>query len=302
MAPPDAADPSTANFPVNNLPANLPAESPNLAAERDLIIAALREAAPLAMAHFRPEAPSRAKSWKKADGSGVTEADLAVNAALKEILLGARPDCGWLSEEEADEPSDRLDRRRAFIVDPIDGTRSFMEGSAAFCFSVALVEAGRPVAAAVYAPAMERLFDAAHGVGARLDGASLPRVRPETASPPRVMAPARDLEDCRWAKGAPPARRGYLQPIAHRLCRVAASAALEAREGGWDGLIALKATSEWDVAAADLIAREAGLTVTDRAGRPLAYNNGADTRMPGLLAAPAALHREWLARGPKARR
>lgn len=259
--------------------------------ERDLLAAALRDAAPLALRHFRPSEPCSARDWRKEDGSSVTEADMAVNEALKAFLLSRRPDYGWLSEEEAHEedPADRLARRRVLILDPIDGTRSFMEGSDAFCLSLALVEDGAPIAAAVLAPAMERMFDASLGGGARVNGAALPSARPEPADPPAAMAPSRDLKQERWAGAAPTVSRRYLQPLAHRLCAVAA--------GDADGLITLKSTHEWDIAAAALIAVEAGLTVTDRAGRAPVYNK----RVPvvqGLLAAPPGLHRDWMSRRP----
>ena len=77
---------------------------------------------------------------------------MAVDAFLRETLLAQRPDYGWLSEETADDLA-RRSRERVFVVDPIDGTRAFIEGADHWCVSLAVVEDGRPVVAALAAPA-----------------------------------------------------------------------------------------------------------------------------------------------------
>src|ERR671921_752148 len=105
--------------------------------------------------------------WEKAPGQVVTEADLAVDRLLKERLLGARPDHGWLSEETEDDRL-RLQRAQAWVVDPIDGTRSFADGVPEFTISVALVEDGAAVIGIVLNPATDELFLAARGQGATL--------------------------------------------------------------------------------------------------------------------------------------
>ena len=103
-------------------------------ADRDLLIEAAHAAAPVAMASFRLGKAPKSETWDKSDGSIVTETDLAVNNALREVLMGARPGYGWLSEEDADDP-ERLTQDALFVVDPIDGTRSFAEGKPEFCLS-----------------------------------------------------------------------------------------------------------------------------------------------------------------------
>ncbi|MEX0338437.1 MAG: inositol monophosphatase family protein, partial [Arenibacterium sp.] len=110
-----------------------------------------------------------ARQWDKADGAGpVTEADLAVNEVLEEKLRGARPDYGWFSEESEDDLS-RLACERVFIVDPIDGTRSFVEGSNTWAHSLAVVENGIVTAGVVYLPMRDKLYGAALGQGAFLN-------------------------------------------------------------------------------------------------------------------------------------
>jgi myo-inositol-1(or 4)-monophosphatase len=124
------------------------------------LLDAVRAAGEIALAAFRPGAPTTARvSWKEGN-SPVTEADHAVDALLRARLSAAFPDAGWLSEETADDPV-RLTRRRTLIVDPIDGTRGFMTGDDRFCVCAALAEEGRPVAGVVHAPARGETFAAA---------------------------------------------------------------------------------------------------------------------------------------------
>lgn len=249
-------------------------------AERDLLIEAARAAAPIALELFRQGEPCAAERWAKPhDQSIVTEADLAVNARLRRDLLAARPGYGWLSEEDADDPA-RMARRRLFVVDPIDGTRSFAEGRPEFCISVAIVEDGVSIAGAIYAPAIDQLYDAALGAGARLNAAPISASRQETLEGARILATRSSLSMTRWREETP-FERGYVQPLAYRLCLVSA--------GVWDGLMALKPTNEWDVAAGALIAEEAGALTTDAEGQRFRFNKP-EPRVGATLAAPLTLH------------
>lgn len=121
-----------------------------------LLSEAARAAGPVALRYWK-NAP---RAWEKDGNAGpVTEADLAVNLLLEQRLRSARPDYGWLSEESADSGA-RQGAERVFIVDPIDGTRAFMAGEDTFSVSLAVAYAGRIVAAAVYLPALDRLYTA----------------------------------------------------------------------------------------------------------------------------------------------
>ena len=112
------------------------------------------------------------KRWTKPDGSQVTEGDLAINSLLEERLRRQRPADGWLSEETPDEPQ-RLTRERLWIIDPIDGTRAFIEGRDEWCVAAALAVGGRPVLAAVFRPRKNEFYSAAAGEGASLNGEAL---------------------------------------------------------------------------------------------------------------------------------
>src|SRR5271154_6897361 len=145
------------------VPLSVNADTDALAA-RDLLVSAAREAGALALEYFNPGARTSAHVVTKAGGSPVTDADLAANSLLERRLQKALPDAGWLSEETVDD-FERLSRRSLIIVDPIDGTRAFVTGDPRWVVSVALVVDERPVAGAVYAPALDEIYAAARGAG-----------------------------------------------------------------------------------------------------------------------------------------
>jgi len=127
--------------------------------------------------------------WDKAEDAGpVTEADLAVNTYLMEELSRERSDYGWLSEETEDGTA-RLSKERVFIIDPIDGTRAFIEGSKNFSHSLAIVENGKTTAAVVHLPLLDRCFAAALGQGATLnDDPIAPTTRTELSGATTLSA------------------------------------------------------------------------------------------------------------------
>ena len=114
----------------------------------------------------------RSRCKRKLDGSEVSEADLAVDAALKHALCDPRPAYGWLSEESEDNPI-RLERRFVWMVDPIDGTNAFLRHVPEWTISVALVEDGAPVLGIVFNPATQEFFHAVRGEGAFLNDAPI---------------------------------------------------------------------------------------------------------------------------------
>ena len=137
--------------------------APDYVGVRDRLAEAVREAGLLALTTFRGEL----KSWIKGKSSPVSEADLAVDALLRERLLAIR-NAAWLSEETEDDPV-RLHKPETWIVDPIDGTRAYLAGSPDWAISTALVSESRPVVAALYAPVTDELFLSVVGQGATLN-------------------------------------------------------------------------------------------------------------------------------------
>ena len=248
-----------------------------------LLVDAARAAGPVAMAHWR-QSP---RVWDKPGSAGpVTEADLAVGRLLGETLRRARPGYVWLSEDPDDAPAGRRRRDRVFIVDPIDGTRAFIAGEAHFSHAIAVAEGGRVTAAVVFLPALDRIYAAHAGGPATCNGAAIAASAAPLAES-RVLASAAALAPDLWPGGVPAVRRSFRASLAYRLCLVA--------EGAFDATLTPRPTWEWDIAAGALIAERAGARVTDAQGGPLAFN-AADPRAAGMIAAPPALHEDFVAR------
>lgn len=251
-------------------------------ADLDLLTRAAREAGEIAMHYFRADP----KVWEKAGDAGpVTEADYAVDRHLRETLRAARPDYGWLSEETED-GAERLSHRRVFVVDPIDGTRAFVKGETAFAHSLAVVEDGVPVAGVVYLPAKDRLYAAAQGQGATLNGAPI-GVAAETTDLPRMLTTRPNVEPVYWPGGVPEMQRHFRPSLAYRMALVA--------EGRFDGMLTFRDSWEWDIAAGVLLCAEAGATVTEARGTPLRFNSERGM-VAGVLAAAPGVHAGLLAR------
>ncbi len=225
--------------------------------DRDAIIAAAGEAAALAFGNWREGAAPNARVWEKSKGNPVCDADMAVDALLKQRLSSIIPEAGWLSEETADN-TDRLQQRLLWCVDPIDGTRDYIRGRAGWCISVALVADGLPVFAVMAAPATQQTWVAQAAQGVRCNGKLLSgSMRREFAG---ARVPADDL---------PKIDRDLTMvhkpnSIAMRMTMVACDRA--------DLVATLRWGNEWDVAAAHLVAQEAGAIVTDALGGALLYN------------------------------
>jgi myo-inositol-1(or 4)-monophosphatase len=244
-----------------------------------LLIEAAEQAGDIACGFTGPAA----RRWDKPGGAGpVTEADLAVNDMLEDKLQKARPDYGWLSEETEDNP-DRLSRDRVFIIDPIDGTRSFAEGSSTWAHSLAIAVAGEVTAAVIYLPQRQLLYSAAKGQGAACNGQPIAVSTSADLATAEVLAAKPSLVAQNWQGGTPPSFiRMHRPSLAYRLARVA--------DGRFGAMLTLRPSWEWDIAAGALILQEADGVVTDRAGASLRFNNPLP-RLNGVVAGNPALHR-----------
>lgn len=256
----------------------MPAREGDLA-DLSLLTEAALSAGLIAQRHFR-NAP---KVWDKGDGQGpVTEADLEVNEHLHAMLAKARPGYGWLSEES--NPLGNLARLKhdsVFVVDPIDGTRAFIDGQPGFAHALAVVRGGTPVAAAVHLPELGLTYAAALGAGATLNGAPLLLSDLDRAEGATMLAARPAMDPVNWPGGLPPVKREFRPSLAWRLSLVG--------EGRFNAMLTIRDAWDWDIAGAALIATEAGARVTDRHGRALRFNR-AEARNAGVLAAPPGLH------------
>ena len=225
-----------------------------------------------AMAHARWKGDY--KRWEKVPGHPVCDVDIEADALLAERLAKLDPEAGWLSEETADN-AERLTRVRVWVVDPIDGTRDFLRGREGWAVSIALVEGGRPIIGVLDAPARGEHWRAAAGKGATRNGDRL------RVSDCAALAGARVPAD--WVPQVDEDLVPVFKPnsIALRIAMVASGEA--------DLAAALRWGHEWDIAAAALIAQEAGAIVTDGGGRPLRYNSTRGETF-GVLAAAPGIH------------
>ncbi len=227
-----------------------------------------------------------ARRWDKPGGAGpVTEADLAVNDMLASILRTARPDYGWLSEETEDS-AQRLDQDTVFIIDPIDGTRSFVEGSNTWAHSIAVAHKGQVTAAAVFLPLRDKLYAAGLGHGASLNGAPLKVSAQGQLDGSRILAAKPNMNPDHWPGGVPALDRQHRPSLAYRLALVA--------EGRFDAMFTFRPSWEWDIAAGALIVAEAGGTITDKSGAGLVFNNPHPT-LNGVVAGGPDIHRDAVA-------
>lgn len=243
---------------------------------------AARIAGPIALRYWK----RNPKVWQKGDESPVTEADHAVNEALADMLRSARPDYGWLSEESPDDPA-RLSTEQVFILDPIDGTRAFIEGEDSFSHALAIARNGIVTAGVVYLPALDRLFAATLDGPATLNGAPIQASTQPGIDGATILTPAVNLKPEFWPGGVPDLKRSFRTSVAYRLALVA--------QGRFDGMLSFRQGWEWDIAAGSLIAARAGATVTDRHGQPLQFNRPTP-RSDGLIAAAPGLHAALRAR------
>jgi len=257
--------------------------TPDFAGDLDLITQAASKAGRIAMGFFKCDPDV----WYKGENrSPVSAADLAVDRYLRETLLAARPDYGWLSEETED-VGDRLVKPTVFVVDPIDGTRAFVGGRDTWCISVGIVHGGQPVAGVLVAPALEETYTAVAGAGSYLNGVRLAMAHEEHAGSdirPGIRIVAPQVVETRlpksWQAGV--IRPSRIPSLAYRIGMIAA--------GRLDATFVKPNAHDWDIVAADVILREAGGTMIDQSGHALVYDR-AETTHGMLLAATPALAR-----------
>lgn len=233
------------NAPQDMMPS---AYLPDYDEDMELLRANAVAAGILAAGYFRRDIDN----WTKDNASPVSEADMVVDDYLRQSLIAARPDYGWLSEESVDDDS-RLNAPRSFIIDPIDGTSAFLRGDDCWTISLAIVENGVSVAGVIYAPARNQLYQACLGGGAKLNGQPLlcdaeAKSSPIIPAPGAVKTALKDL-GVKFTPGQ------HYPSLAYRLVQVAS--------GVVDAAVARRGAQDWDIAAAALILSEAGAIFDD---------------------------------------
>ncbi|NIL99711.1 MAG: 3'(2'),5'-bisphosphate nucleotidase CysQ [Acidobacteria bacterium] len=231
--------------------------------------------------------PGEIEHRLKSEGDPVTEADEAVDAALRCTL--PQPGEGWLSEETVDDPA-RLGCARTWIVDPLDGTKEFVQGIPEWCVSVGLVEGAQPVAGGILIPTRELTILGSLETGVTVNGEPATVRQLDRLDGVRVLASRSEVKRGQWERfgGAPFA----VEPMGSVACKMGLVAA-----GLADATWTLVPKNEWDVAGGTALVRAAGGAVWRPDGEALKFNQR-NTLLPGLLATPAGLEqplREYLA-------
>ena len=228
--------------------------------ERELIVAeqAAREAGSAVMGLFR----GKFDVHEKSKNNPVTTADLEANRIIREKIQKTFPQDGWLSEEDLD-TSRRLSLSRVWVVDPIDGTKEFIEGIPQFAISIALVVDGRPMVAIVYNPAKEEFYKAAAGQGAFLNEQSI-HVSPREEVNGASLLVSRSEPQKRFQVFVERCDIRPVGSIAYRLAKVAG--------GGGDGTLTFRTISEWDICAGALMVEAAGGKVVNGNGDAIKFN------------------------------
>lgn len=253
------------------LDAKLP---PDLKSISDFLCQTVREAGALALGL----AQQNVTKWNKPDGSLVTDADLQIDAFLKQRLQGAYPDYGWLSEETPDSEA-RLTCARLWIVDPIDGTTAFANGGNEWCIGVALIENGAPLLSVIYRPVVEEFYWAARGAGAFCNTARLATRDTVQLAGSEIMATGKAAKH--FVAAGITASRTYM-PLLMRLAFVAS--------GNTDITMSFGNKYDWDLAAGDLLVQEAGGCISRLDGSAMVYNRP-EPWQNGLVAAGRNKHR-----------
>lgn len=252
------------------------------------MIQAARNAGTLIMRHFRLH-QDRTKTeniQEKGPDHPVTQADLEANEAIQSLLMASTPNYGWLSEETADNQN-RLDKPRVWIVDPLDGTKEFIQGIPEFAVSIALVEEGLPLCACVYNPAKEELYTAVAGKGSRKNNQPIQTSRTTHLNKAVCLTSRSETKRGEWEPYKDEFTLKITGSIAYKLALLAC--------GTGDFTFTLTPKNEWDIAAGTLLVREAHGQVTDKEGIRISFNQPSP-RLPSVLSSNGQLHPALLRR------
>lgn len=250
--------------------------------EHNLVKGSILEAGKLALKWFKKDP----EQWEKDDGSLVSKADIEVNDLLNKLLKNKNPEFGWLSEENEDDKS-RLNKKITFVVDPLDGTKAFLEGKKEFSISVAIVKNGLPISGIVFSPSTGEIFEAEKNKGSWRNNKKV------------IISNYKKLEKCKmiafkpmfshpaWKKPWPKMDVENRNSIAYRMALVAS--------GQYDAMMALNSKNDWDIAAGDLLISEAGGNVTLHTSKKIIYNTE-NTKKPSVIGANKAIHEKIIKR------
>jgi len=241
-----------------------------------LIKSALEMAGKISLRHSQ----RNIETSRKDNGDPVTQADLEIDQALKDCLC--RGDDGWLSEETKDDKT-RLKKQRVWIVDPLDGTREFIEQIPEWSISIAMCINGRIEAAGIFNPLQEQLFLGSRETGVTLNDSKAKVSDVDKLENARILASRSEIKRGQWERFADsPFEVIPCGSVAYKLACASAGLA--------DATFTVVPKNEWDIAAGTLLVEAAGGKVTDLANNEVSFNRP-QTLVPNLIGAPPELHK-----------
>ena len=270
--------------PVRKARAMVSAEG-NLRRELTLARKAARAAGDILRGHWRR---GDYQIGSKGKDNPVTQADLEADRTLKRLLHDPFPDYGWLSEETADSEA-RLKCRRVWIVDPLDGTKEFIQGIPEFCVAVALVEEGHPVLGVTYNPITREMFWSARGMGCHLNTEPVRVTRTRVLHRANVLASRSETARGEWEVFHGRLKVSPTGSVAYKLALVAA--------GKGDATFTRSPKSEWDIASGAALLAEAGGTMSDIHGAMIRFNQRR-VKVAGMIADNTVLHEQLVKIAP----
>jgi myo-inositol-1(or 4)-monophosphatase len=220
----------------------------------------------------------------KGKDSPVTIADREANHTIHEIIQDKFPGDGWLSEETVDSPA-RLSCRRVWVVDPMDGTKEFIQKVPELAVSIALVEDGSPVVGVAYNPIQDQLFSAVRGQGTWANDRRVQVSQAAHLKDATILASRSETQRGEWENFSARFRVRQTGSAAYKMALIAA--------GDADATFTLVPKNEWDICAGVLLIEEAGGTVSHLDGKPVRFNQ-AKTLLQGLIASNGRLHPDLL--------
>ncbi|MFC1565922.1 3'(2'),5'-bisphosphate nucleotidase CysQ [Candidatus Neomarinimicrobiota bacterium] len=235
-------------------------------------INAAKESGSIIMNYYK----SKYEICDKSYHNPVTTADHAADKYLRETLTKAYPEYGWLSEETVDS-KERISHSRTWVVDPLDGTKEFIEGVPHFVVSIALVEEGEPIIGVLYNPTSKELFTASKGKGAFLNGEKLSCSREKDFKNMVILNSRSETRNGLWEPYSMDFKeQRAIGSVAYKLGLTSAAQA--------DIFASLRPKNEWDICAGHCILREAGGEMVNLEGESITYNNEKTLITPGLIA------------------
>ncbi|MFL3008025.1 MAG: 3'(2'),5'-bisphosphate nucleotidase CysQ [Candidatus Neomarinimicrobiota bacterium] len=243
-----------------------------MCSELKITIKAAKEAGDVILKYYKSKYEIKDKSYH----NPVTTADKEADETIKKILMTNFPDYGWLSEETVDS-SERLLKEKVWVVDPLDGTKEFIEGIPNFVVSIGLVKDGNPILGILYNPVTKELFSASKGEGAFLNNERISCSSKEKTEEMVILNSRSETQRGLWN----PYKDKFkvLEPIGSVAYKLGLTAAAKA-----DVFASLRPKNEWDICAGNCIINESGGKLIDLNGNQRKYNLEKTLIEPGLIA------------------